>query len=193
MIEYNTVYFEKEGNENINDVLNIAIEATKILNISKLVIFSARTSSVFKLKEKLRNSNANIDIIVATFPYGKKYKVKKADEIVFDIPEAATREGKNEILEAGCKYIQGGIPLEPIKSCTGDNSTEMIVSTLSLLSKGLCLCVNAAIMAVENGYIGENESVISISGDTAIVVKPTIKNEIFSGDFKIERILCKPL
>jgi len=193
MINSKITYFEESGNANIDDVIKISVEAAKELNIKKIAVFSARMSSVLKIKEA--TAGTDIDVIVTTYANGRKFLISKDDisekEVV--IPEVATKETKRDILNEGMKYVQGGVPFEPILSCTGDNSTEMIVSTFELISNGLTLCVNAAIMAFENGYVDEDEQIIAFSGDTSIVVKPTAKRDIYTGNFKIQRILCKPI
>jgi hypothetical protein len=192
MINYNVSYFEKAGNHNIDDVIDISVNAAKELGIKKIAIFSARMSSVLKLKQEV--ADAGIEIIVTTYAYGRKFKIKNNDSGYDEItPEVATKELKEIILKEGMHYIQGGVPLEPIISNTGDNSMEMIITSLELFSTGMTLCVNASIMAYENGYIEDGENIIAISGDTAIVAKPSNKRDFLCGDFKIHRILCKPL
>jgi hypothetical protein len=149
-------------------------------------------ASVLKVKNTFSD---DFDLIIATYSSGRKFLISKDDESEEEIviPEVATQTAKNIILNQGMKYVQGGLPFEPILSCTGDNSTEMIVSTFELISNGLTLCINGAIMAYENGYVKEGEQIISFCGDTSIVVCPTAKRDLFNGNFKIQRILCKPI
>ena len=137
----------------------------------------------------------NTKISIATYPFGREFvKInKETEETEVIIPDITTSDAKEKILELGMNYIQGGLPFEPIRSCTGDNSTEMIVSTFDIISKGLVHCVSAAIMAKENGYLADDEKIIAMAGDTAILVTPTIRRDIFGGKFRIHKILCKPL
>jgi hypothetical protein len=192
MIISKITYFEQSGNSNIDDVIKISLKAAKELKIKKIVVFSARMASVLKVKNTFSD---DFDLIIATYSSGRKFLISKDDESEEEIviPEVATQTAKNIILNQGMKYVQGGLPFEPILSCTGDNSTEMIVSTFELISNGLTLCINGAIMAYENGYVKEGEQIISFCGDTSIVVCPTAKRDLFNGNFKIQRILCKPI
>lgn len=186
------VYFEKEGNCNFPDVINAVSDYIEKNNLIKnVVVFAGRTNSALKLKQNL--SDYNVDITVVTYAVGRKFIKKENGNEEFIIPQIATQESKNIILQAGMNYIQGGLPFEPILSCTGDNATEMIISSLGIISKGLVQCISAAIMAFENGHIEENEKIIALSGDTAILVTPTIKRDLFSGNFRIHKIICKPL
>lgn len=190
-----TVYFETEGNTNFEHVIeavhNYIDQDDSIKNI---VVFAGKTSSVFRLQESLLNNNKqHINITVATYAFGRKFIRSNNEEPEAVVPEASTKEAKEQILASGMNYIQGGLPFEPILSCTGDNSTEMIISAYGTISRGLPHCISAAVMAYENGILEENEKIIALSGDTAILVTPTIRREIFSGDFRIHKIICKPL
>ncbi len=56
------------------------------------------------------------------------------------------------------------------------------------------LCVEAVIMAFEEGAIDEDEEVISCSADTAIVASGSFKRLMFSPfeGMEIKEIICKP-
>lgn len=192
MIEDKIIYFEKEGNGNFPGVIEAVydyIERDK--TIKNVVVFAGRLKSVFNLQERL--SSYRVKITVATYASGRKFERVNDEKEEYIVPEVTKPEAKKKILEANMNYIQGGLPFEPILSCTGDNATEMIISSYGTISKGLTQCVSAAIMAFENGYVGEKEKIIAMSGDTAIVVTPTIRREMFCGNFKIHKIICKPI
>ena len=63
------------------------------------------------------------------------------------------------------------MPLQdiPIIGVHGDTKIRTINSTLSLLSRGLNLCIEAIIMASDAGYVEQGEEIIVFSADTAIV------------------------
>lgn len=189
MKESKVVYFDTPGNANVDIVMDLVIEKITQENIQHVVIFAARIESVKKFYDKTRK--LGIDIVVATFAATKKFKKfseEKEEEI---IPEVATLRAKEEIEKMGMRYVQGCLPLEPILSCTGDNSMEMIISSLNLLSYGLVHCINAAIMAYENGYVPQ-EKIIAFSGDTAVVVTPSLRTDLFNDQLRINEIICKP-
>ena len=192
MIESKISYFEKKGNINFNEVIKISVEAAIEKSINKIVVFAARVGSVNDLIGMVEGKK--IEIIVASYANGRVFYSGSSNEEERHevVPEVATEAVRKEFFERGIKYVQGGMPLEPIVSCTGDNSTEMIISTLNIISEGLVHCINGAVMACENGFINDNEKIISISGDTAVVVTPTIKRDMFSKNFRIHNILCKP-
>ena len=191
-LDYKISYFEQIGNINVDEVIKNSISVANELGIKKIVAFSATKSSVLKLKNAI--GDLDIQLIVATYSCNRIFsKIDENGKQQSFVIELGSLEAKQELANQGIPLIQGGIPLEPILSSTGDNATEMIVSSLNLISQGLTLCVNGAIMACENGYADENEQIISMSGDTSIVCRTSYKRNLFRDTFKIERILCKPL
>lgn len=192
MIEDKIIYFEKEGNKNFPEVIEAVNDYIgRDKSIKNVVVFAGRLNSVLNLQEKL--SQYDVKITVTTYAAGRKFTRIKNEREEHIIPEVTMPEAKRKILQENMNYIQGGLPFEPILSCTGDNGTEMIISSYETISKGLTQCVSAAIMAFENGYVEEDEKIIALSGDTAILVTPTIRREMFCGNFKIHKIICKPI
>lgn len=193
MIESKIFYFKKKGNENLDDVIDIVIENAKQLGIKKVSVFAARFEPVRDAVENFRKNN--LELIVTTYAWGTKFfSVGSEDEKPVEVmPEMATNDAANYFSQNNIPYIRGGQPLEPILSTTGDHSMEMIVESLNLISEGIPLCINSAVMAYENGFLDEGERIISFSGDTAVVIIPSDKKMLFSNALRIERILCKPL
>lgn len=186
-------YFEENGNSNFPEVVEVVKRYLQTdTEIKKVAVFAGNLDSVLLLHESLVKSN--VSIIVATYAYGREFYKTSAEneepEII--IPEVAKKDAKEKIIKLGMSYIQGGLPFEPIRSCTGDNSMEMIISTYETISKGLVHCVSASIMARENGCVEDKEKIIAISGDTAIVVTPSLRRDLFCDKFRIHKILCKP-
>lgn len=193
MISDTITYFQTPGNHNFDDVITIIKDyLSENSSVKNVVVFAGRTASVFKLHHSL--SEYAVSISVATYAFNRKFPQPDASENEerYIIPDVTTRSARDEIIESGMNYLQGGLPFEPILSCTGDNATEMIVSAYETISKGLPLCISAAVMAFENGILEENEKVLACTGDTAVLVTPTIRRELFCGGFKIHRILCMP-
>lgn len=189
----NISYFEKDGNANFPVVVDIVKDYLRTdTEIRNVAVFAGNLDSVLLLHEKLKE--CNVSITVATYAYGREfYKSSAKDEDPEVIlPEAAKKESRKQIIELGMNYVQGGLPFEPIRSCTGDNSLEMIVSAFETISKGLVHCVSASVMARENGCLEDGERMIAISGDTAIVVTPSLRRDLFDDKFRIHKILCKP-
>lgn len=189
----NISYFDKGGNTNFPIVVDVVKKYLQTdSEIKNVAVFAGNMDSVLLLYENLKE--CNVSITVATYAYGREfYKAssnQEKPEVI--LPEVAKKDAKKRIVELGMNYIQGGLPFEPIRSCTGDNSLEMIVSTFETISKGLVHCVSAAIMTKENGYLEADERMIAISGDTAIVVTPTLRRDLFDEKFRIHKILCKP-
>lgn len=190
MKSINITYFDEPGNKNIDDVIKLSVQAAIKLGIKKIAIFAASMLSIYKIKDAI--NDMDIEVIVTTYGHGRKFRINSEIE-EYVIPEVSKKEIKTEIIDLGFTYIQGGLPFENILSSTGDNSAEMIVSALNLISKGLSLCISAAVMSYENGYIDEEEKIIAISGDTSVVVTPSSKRDLFNDKFRIHQIICKPI
>ena len=122
MINDNIIYFEKEGNINFPNVIKAVADYIKKDNsVKNIVVFAGNLHSVFALKDSLEPFN--VTLTVATYANGRKFRKRNDDENKFITPEVASFEAKEKILESGMNYIQGGLPFEPILSCTGDNAT----------------------------------------------------------------------
>lgn len=194
MSKDNITYFEQEGNRNFDSVIAIVEEYLQSNHsVKNISVFAGKMNSVIKLHSALEKYNVNIT--VTTYPFGREFTKmnSNADEPEIIIPDVTTTDARKQILALGMNYVQGGLPFEPIRSCTGDHSTEMIISSFNMIAKGLIHCISSAIMVKENGYLADSEKIVAIAGDTAIVATPTIRRDIFNGKFKIHKILCKPL
>ncbi|RAK12636.1 hypothetical protein C8C77_10763 [Halanaerobium saccharolyticum] len=75
-----------------------------------------------------------------------------------------------------------------------DVKLSAIINTFSLFGGGMQLCVEAIIMAFEQGFIEKREEVIACSADTAIVATGSYKRLMFSPyeGMEIKEIICKP-
>ena len=77
----------------------------------------------------------------------------------------------------------------------GAYPVEIIAHTLRMLSQGVKVCLECAVMALDAGALPYGKPVVAVGGtghgaDTACVLTPAGANAIF--DCKIHEILCKP-
>ena len=140
--------------------------------------------------------NSACKIYAVSFPYKQTFIVKRGDDSAEEmIPETSQPEVKKELANIGVELVQGVMPFEEIiLPGVSDLKTQVILRTLELISQGLPLCVQAALMACDSGCAELGEKIIVMSADTAIVIKATHKKWLFhpKKGIDINEILCKP-
>ena len=88
------------------------------------------------------------------------------------MPKTSLQEIREEFNRLGIRLVQGVMPLQDIIIPNAkDVKNQTIHYTLSLISGGLRLCIQAILMAVDGGPIDPGETVIALSADTAIVAR----------------------
>jgi len=185
-------YFNEEGKKNTEKVLNLVLERANTLNINKVLIFTSNGDTALKL----RNRNEEIDIIAVSFPYNQELMVNNIEgEKQKIMPKTSDLEVHKELVENDIKLLQGTMPFKDIViPGTRDTKKATIYHTLSLISGGLSFCVQSVIMATDRGLVNNDEEVIAMSADTAIVATGANTQWIFhpSKGMEIKEIICKP-
>ena len=93
--------------------------------------------------------------------------------------------------------IRAHLPFNPISAqyknhgILGQDLT-LIGNALSIFGGSMSLCVQAATMACDAGLLSLGDHVISMTSDTAVVVR-TAPTEQLLTDFIVREVLCKPL
>jgi hypothetical protein len=186
-----TKYFLQEGKSNLRDCLRIAFETAASRGIEKIVMFTGiGEGPTIAIEDYLTKPEfAAIGIIAITFPYGQQFQDGKQVEI----PE----QTKELLQKHGVPLIRAHLPFNPITAhyknhgILGQDLT-LIGNALSIFGGSMSLCVQAAIMACDAGLFELGEHVVSITSDTAIIVR-TAPTERLLTDFIVREILCKPL
>lgn len=187
-------YFNEEGKSNLPKTIDLVIERAKELQIQNIIVFTAEGEGAIKAKEML-GDNQSIKVHAATFPYKQVFYIKDGDDLKKEYAGTSKPENKKELVSRGINLIQGVMPLQDIIMPNAkDTKINAINQTLSLLSGGLNLCVQAILMAVDGGHIEPNETVIAMSADTAIVAQSSLSTWLFhpTEGFQIHEIICKP-
>ncbi len=189
-IKTDITYFKKEGRMNIDDTFNLVKRRALKLNIKKIFVFSANGESVLEIAKLC--SDCELNIYAVTFPYKQKFYKNNEEVIETGI---VNDDIKKMLQELDVKIIQGVMPFQDIIIPDAkDVKLSTIINTLSLFGGGMQLCIEAVIMAFEEGVIEEGEEVISCSADTAIVASGSFKRLMFSPfeGMEIKEIICKP-
>jgi len=188
-------YYENVGRENLAQTIEIVKQRCGIGDINKVFIFAATKQSVIDLSTALKDSNCKVCAV--SFPYKQTFVVKKGGEEPPEevIPETSLPETRKEFADIGVDLVQGVMPFEDIiLPGVSDLKTQVLIRTLEMISQGLPLCVQAAIMACDGGYAEPGEKIIVMSADTAIVITAAQKKWLFhpKKGIDIHEILCKP-
>ncbi len=185
-MEVKTVYFEKPGSENTEEVLHIARRRAEELGIKTTLIASTRGDAAVRAMDVL----SELRVIIVTHVTG------------FLTPDTQQFTEENRKIVEG----KGGVILTAAHTFAGLSRAmrnkhnmyvlgDVLADTLRIFGQGLKVACEIAMMAADGGLARTDEDVIAIAGtgrgaDTAVVLKPVNSHHFF--DLKIREILCKP-
>lgn len=194
MVELKTVYFEKPGVSNTDEVLRIAEQRAKELGIKAIVIASHSGKTGVKAVDVFKD----LKVIVITHSVG--FRGANVDEFLEENRKII--EGKGGIVHTATHVFgginramrQGEIPQCAETYVVGD----IAATTLKCFGQGMKVCIEIAAMAADGGLVPLGEEIIAIAGtgaggggsDTAVVLSPANAHSLF--DTLIHEILCKP-
>lgn len=195
-IECPTFYFTSEGKQNLGHTVNLVYKRLSELNIKKVLVFTSNGEGAFLIKEKLGKKRTKV--IAVTFPYKKPFYIDGPDGSKKQVfANTSNKEFCEGFKKKGIHLVQGVMALQDIfvpGSGVYESKIQTINLTLSLISGGLKLCVEAILMATDAGLIEQGEEVIAFSADTAIVGTGCRKEWLFHTEHGLEvrEIICKP-
>lgn len=178
--------WEKPGDGNTRQTLELAVQRAGQLGINNIVIASCSGATA----RELHSIADGRKIICVTHHNG------------FDKPgtnemEAATRQ---ELEKMGVQvltttHLLAGVDRGVRNQFGGVYPAEIIAQTLRMLGQGVKVATEIAVMALDAGLVPYDEEIICIAGtiqgaDAAIVVKPAHANHFFGTE--IQEIICMP-
>ena len=184
-------YFEREGRENLPQVLRVLKRGLKKrpeLRSLKLVIFTSTGEGPALAFAQLHEFEPKI--IAVTFP--PDFTVKRG--------EGTFRPRISDKLQAffdgvGLKVITGRLPFDPIEGmATYNEQLRVIRDTVAIFGGSFSLAIQAVLSACDAGQVGMGEKVVVITGDVAaIVTASSTRKFLTKGDgLAVNEILCKP-
>ncbi|WP_424768550.1 hypothetical protein [Paenibacillus sp. sgz302251] len=189
-------YYNEEGKVNIDNTIDLVIERAVQNEIKKVLVFTTDGVSAIKLKDLIvSKGHSDIEIIAVAFPQHFTVTVDIEGEKQKINPPTSDRSVKDMLQSKSIPLVQGIMAFEDIIiPGVRDIKLNTIEETLSLFSGGLKLCIEAILMSCDSGYIEQNEEVISMSADTAIVATACKKQWLFhpSQGLEIKELICKP-
>jgi len=195
-MELKTVYFEKPGKENTEEVFRIAKQRAKELHINTILVASTTGVTAVKAMEVFNGMR----VIVITHSTG----YKEPDFQEFTEENRKIVESKGGIILTATHAFGGlgrAMRQSDIPQATATYVIEDIVATtLRVFGQGMKVVCEIATMAADSGLVRTDEDVIAIAGtgvsdwgrgaDTAVVLQPN--NAHFFFNTRVKEILCKP-
>ena len=185
-MESKTVYFEKPGSENTEEVLGIVRQRAEELGIKTILVASTYGNTAVKAMEAF----SGFRVVVVSHSTG----FKQPDDQQFTEENRKIIESKGgTILTATHAFM--GVSRAMLKKFDTMAIGDVIANVLRTFGEGMKVACEITLMAADSGLVRTDEEVIAIAGtdlgaDTAIVLKPVNTQNFF--DLKIKEILCKP-
>lgn len=179
--------FEKEGRDNTEKTVELAVKAAKERGIKEIVVasYAGYTASFL---EKYDLEGIHVTIVTTAYGYAGPGKNRFPEDL------------RRHYLDMGysvctAAHILTGVERSISSINKGAYPGEIIAATLKLVSRGTKVCVEIACMACDAGYIMPGEPIIAIGGsgggaDTAIVMRPANSHKLF--DTRLDDFICKP-
>jgi len=181
-----TVYFEKPGSENTDEVLRIAKQRAQELGIKTIVLASTRGDTAVRAMEAFQG----LKVIVVSHVTG----LREPDTQEFTEENRKLVESKGGVILT-TTHAFGGLSRAMRSKYNMYVLGDIIADTLRIFGQGMKVVCEISMMATDSGLVHTDEDVIAIAGssrgaDTAVVLKPVNTHNFF--DLKIREILCKP-
>jgi len=185
-MELKTVYFEKPGSENTEEVLGIARQRAEELGIKTIVMASTSGNTAVRAMDVFQG----LKVIVVTHVTGMREP--NSQEFTEENRQIVESKGGKIVTAA---HAFSGLNRTMRSKYNAPALGDIIADTLRIFGKGLKVVCEITMMAADSGLVRTDEDAIAIGGtgngaDTAVVLRPANSHNFF--DLKIKEILCKP-
>ena len=191
-----TLYFEREGRQNLPHVLNrvkSAFRRREDIRSCKIVIFTAAGEGPAIAYNRLKQYRPKI--IAVTFPPGFLVREKDDEGNIIEAPVRISDDLKKFFDGVGVVVLSARLPFDGFDGAESiRRDMKLIKDVLSLFGGGFSLCVQAVLQACDMGAISVGEKVVVVTGDCAALVTASNTTKFLSGEdgLSINEILCKP-
>jgi len=185
-MELKTVYFDNPGKENTDEVLRIANQRARELDI-KTVVVASTVGDTAAMAVDVFNG---MKVVVVTHQTG--FMEPNTQEF--------TEENRKKVESKGgvlltTTHTFAGVDRAMLRKFNMHLLGDIIANTLRVLGQGMKVVCEITLMAADAGLVRTDEDIIAIAGsgrgaDTAVVLRPVNSMNFF--DLKIKEILCKP-
>lgn len=181
------MYFDREGEQNTEQVLEIVREAALERGIKHVVVASTTGDTGLKAAQVLSRDDLNLVVV----SHSSGFREPGQQEM--------SEKARAEIEAAGARVLTGTMVFHNLGSAIGDqyggySHQDLVADTLRLFGQGMKVAVECAAMAADAGLV-PCQDVIAAAGtgsgaDTALVIRAMPSKQFF--DIKVREILCKP-
>lgn len=174
-------YFESPGRDNTNTALKIAKDYVEKHTIKSIVVASTTGYTAEKAAEIFTDRN----LIIVTHVTG----FLKKDHQQFP------KELKEKMEAKGIKVLTTAHAFGGAGRMFESSVENIVANTLRMLSEGIKVGVEIAVMAADAGLVTTKEDVVAVAGtgrgaDTVLVVRPANSRNLF--ELRVKKILAKP-
>jgi len=185
-MELKTVYFENPGKENTDEVLRIANQRAREIDIKTVVVASTVGDTAAKAVDIFKG----MKVVVVTHQTG----FREPDTQEFTEENRKAVESKGGILLT-TTHAFAGVDRAMLRKFNMHLLGDTIANTLRVLGQGMKVVCEITLMATDAGLVRTDEDIIAIGGsgrgaDTAVTLRPVNAMNFF--DLKVKEILCKP-
>ncbi|MFC1920934.1 pyruvate kinase alpha/beta domain-containing protein [Chloroflexota bacterium] len=185
-MELSTVYFDKPGAENTDEVLRIAKKRADELGIKTVVVATTAGNTAAKAVDVFEG----MKVIVVSHYTG--FRGANTQELTDENRKKIESKGAVILTTA---HVFTGIGGAMRKKFNMHLLGDVIANTLRMFGQGMKVVCEIAPMAADAGLIDVGEDVVCVAGtgsgaDTAVVLTSVNTMDFF--DLKIREILCKP-
>jgi hypothetical protein len=182
--------FERPGKQNTVEVIEVARERLKVGDISHIIVATSSGRTADELVEAIQGMPVKVVAVTLHCGFSKEGISRLSDEA-----EGRLRSKGVDVVRSS--HALSGVERSISGKLGGASRVEVISEALrSLLGHGFKVCVEATVMAADNGAIpcGEVEVMViggrSQGADTACVLRPAHSNSFFN--LEIREILAIP-
>jgi uncharacterized protein len=179
-MEEKIVYFEKPGEVNTADVIELVKERAQARGINRFVVASTRGGTAKRFLEAV--SGTDHRLVIVPWQWGFKDRQQP-------FPQQLVDE-----LEAQNHRVHFGTMLFHTNEFYGTTVPQAMANVLRTLGQGIKVCLEILLMACDGGCIEIGEKVIAVAGtasgaDTAVVATagPSTRLSLL----RIHEIICK--
>ncbi len=185
-MERTITYFETPGKDNTDAVMEIVKKRAKELGINTVIVASYRGYTADKAVRTLDGMKI---VVIAGFAHPTEENIAET----FSQGDEELIRSKATVLIA--THLLSGMGRAMRKKFSTTSPEEIVGQSLRMISVGVKVGIECAVMAADAGLAGTEEDIIAIAGtrsgaDTAILVRPVNSQDFF--DLKVKEILCKP-
>jgi len=179
------MYYKSAGRVNTPETTALALKAAAEKNVEYIVVASSSGETARRLI-----NDVGIKVVCVTHAHGYPDPGKS------EMPPETRRELENlGIKVLTTTHVLSGAERGISRAFGGTYPVEIIANTLRMFGQGTKVCVEAAVMALDAGFIPYGEPIIAVGGtakgaDTALLLTPSHASSIF--ETKIHELICKP-